>query len=97
MQSWNGCLMQESVLQQFRVIEITDQEGRRLKVSQGAGDGSMFGTDETNSGGLLARETMRNNISAEWVGDTLKLQTLVVEKYLYLVSLQFQIVKYCLM
>ena len=33
---------------------ITDQEGRRLKVSQGAGDGSLFGTDEANSGGLLA-------------------------------------------
>ena len=51
---------------------ITDQEGRRLKVSQGAGDGSLFGTDEANSGGLLARETMRNNLTAEWVGDTLK-------------------------
>ena len=50
---------------------ITDQEGRRLKVSQGAGDGSLFGTDEANSGGLLARETMRNNISAEWNGDNL--------------------------
>ena len=52
---------------------ITDQEGRRLKVSQGAGDGSLFGTDEANSGGLLARETMRNNLTAEWVGDTLKI------------------------
>ena len=31
----------------------------------------MFGTDEANSGGLLARETMRNNISAEWNGDNL--------------------------
>ena len=53
------------------LIAITDQEGRRLKVTQGAGDGSMFGTDEANSGGLLARETMRNNISAEWNGDNL--------------------------
>ena len=52
-------------------FQITDQEGRRLKVSQGAGDGSLFGTDEANSGGLLARETMRNNISAEWNGDNL--------------------------
>ena len=52
-------------------FQITDQEGRRLKVSQGAGDGAMFGTDEANSGGLLARETMRNNISAEWNGDNL--------------------------
>ena len=52
-------------------LQITDQEGRRLKVTQGAGDGSMFGTDEANSGGLLARETMRNNLTAEWVGDNL--------------------------
>ena len=50
---------------------ITDQEGRRLKVSQGAGDGSMFGTDEANSGGLLARETMRNNLNFAWQGDNL--------------------------
>ena len=31
----------------------------------------MFGTDEANGGGLLARETMRNNLSAEWNGDNL--------------------------
>ena len=52
-------------------IQIEDQEGRRIKLTQGAGDGTMFGTDETNNGGLLARETMRNNISAEWSGDNL--------------------------
>ena len=52
-------------------LAITDQEGRRLKITQGAGDGTMFGTDETNNGGILARETMRNNITAEWSGDTL--------------------------
>ena len=28
---------------------ITDQQGRRLKVTQGAGDGSMFGTDEAQA------------------------------------------------
>ena len=54
-------------------ITITDQEGRRLKVTQGAGDGALFGTDEANGGGLLARETMRNNLSAEWNGDNLVL------------------------
>ena len=54
-------------------MTITDQEGRRLKVTQGAGDGFLFGTDEANNGGLLARETMRNNISAEWKGDNLVL------------------------
>ena len=35
------------------LLTITDQEGRRLKVTQGAGDGTMFGTDEANNGGLL--------------------------------------------
>ena len=54
-------------------MTVTDQEGRRLKVTQGAGDGFLFGTDEANNGGLLARETMRNNISAEWSGDNLVL------------------------
>ncbi|MDA9719134.1 flagellin [Betaproteobacteria bacterium] len=54
-------------------ITVTDQEGRRLKITQGAGDGALFGTDEANGGGLLARETMRNNISAEWNGDNLVL------------------------
>ena len=54
------------------LLKIEDQEGRRLKVTQGAGDGTMFGTDETNNGGLLARETMRNNISVAWEGDNLK-------------------------
>ena len=55
------------------LIQIQDQEGRRIKVTQGAGDGTLFGTDETNNGGLLARETMRNNISVEWSGDNLVL------------------------
>ena len=55
------------------LIQIQDQEGRRIKVTQGAGDGTLFGTDETNNGGLLARETMRNNLSAEWSGDNLVL------------------------
>ena len=31
----------------------------------------MFGTDEANGGGLLARETMRNNLTAAWEGDNL--------------------------
>ena len=53
-------------------IQITDQNGRRrIKVTQGAGDGTMFGTDATNNGGLLATETVRNNLSAAWSGDNL--------------------------
>ena len=74
MQSWKDCLMQEvgASATDAGLLKIEDQEGRRLKVTQGAGDGTMFGTDETNNGGLLARETMRNNISVAWEGDNLK-------------------------
>ena len=53
-------------------LNIEDQEGRRIKLSQGAGDGTLFGTDSLNNGGVLARETTRNNITAEWEGSTLK-------------------------
>jgi flagellin len=52
-------------------LTITDQAGRRIKVTQGAGDGTMFGTDATNNGGLLAIETTRNNITAAFNGDNL--------------------------
>ncbi|OUV02953.1 MAG: hypothetical protein CBC42_05460 [Betaproteobacteria bacterium TMED82] len=54
-------------------IVIEDDQGRRLKVTQGAGDGALFGTDEQTSGGLLARETERNNISAAWEGSKIVL------------------------
>ena len=46
--------MRELVQQASGAITITDQEGRRLKVTQGAGDGTMFGTDEANNGGLVS-------------------------------------------
>lgn len=52
-------------------IQVEDQSGRRIKVTQGAGDGTMFGTDATNNGGLLAIETTRNNLTAAWSGDNL--------------------------
>ena len=42
-----------------------------LKVTQGAGDGTMFGTDATNNGGLLANETVRNNLTFAFNGDNL--------------------------
>ena len=60
-------------LRQVRQIKfkLTDQSGRSIKVTQGAGDGTMFGTDATNNGGLLATETVRNNLSAAWSGDNL--------------------------
>ena len=52
-------------------IKITDQSGRRIKVTQGAGDGTLFGTDAVNSGGLLANETTRNNLTFAFNGDNL--------------------------
>ena len=53
------------------LIQIEDQSGRRLKVTQGAGDGTLFGTDAVNNGGLLANETVRNNLNFAWDGDNL--------------------------
>ena len=52
-------------------IQIEDQSGRRIKVTQGAGDGTMFGTDAVNNGGLLANETIRNNLTFAFNGDNL--------------------------
>jgi flagellin len=52
-------------------IQIEDQSGRRLKVTQGAGDGTMFGTDAVNAGGLLANQTTRNNLTFAFNGDNL--------------------------
>ena len=52
-------------------FQITDQEGRRLKVTHDAGDGAMFGTDEANSGGLLHARQCVTTLTAEWQGDNL--------------------------
>ena len=52
-------------------IQIEDQSGRRVKVTQGAGDGTLFGTDAVNNGGLLANETIRNNLTFAFNGDNL--------------------------
>ena len=51
-------------------LTIEDDQGRRIEVLQGAGDGFLFGTDIENGGGLLARETARNPISVAWDGDS---------------------------
>ena len=52
-------------------VQIQDQSGRRVKVTQGAGDGTLFGTDAVNNGGLLAQETIRNNLNFAFDGDNL--------------------------
>ena len=50
---------------------INDEEGRRIKISQGIGNGFLFGTDAVNCGPLLARETTRNNLAVEWEDNNL--------------------------
>ena len=52
-------------------IQIEDQSGRRVKVTQGAGDGTLFGTDAVNNGGLLANETIQNNLTFAFNGNNL--------------------------
>ncbi len=53
------------------VLTISDTQGRRLEVSQGAGNGYLFGTDTVNGGSLLARASQNNPISVNWDGDNL--------------------------
>jgi flagellin len=52
-------------------LTVTDAQGRRMEISQGPGDGTLFGTDIANGGALVKRETARNPISAAWDGDNL--------------------------
>ncbi|MFY8054202.1 MAG: flagellin [Limnohabitans sp.] len=52
-------------------FKIADEQGRRLEISQGAGDGNLFGTDADNDGSLLARASQSNPISVNWDGDNL--------------------------
>ena len=57
--------MLELVLLQHQQIKfrLRIKVEERIKVTQGAGDGTMFGTDAVNNGGLLANETVRNNLN----------------------------------
>jgi flagellin len=50
---------------------VTDSQGRSISVSQGAGDGYLFGTDSANDGALSVDETTQNTISAAWDGNNL--------------------------
>ncbi len=52
-------------------LTINDEEGRRIKVSQGIGNGFLFGTDAVNCGPLIQRETSRNNLFVKWEDDSL--------------------------
>ena len=48
---------------------IEDAQGRYLEVSQGAGNGYFFGSDEQNSGSIYASANAQNNISVAWSDD----------------------------
>jgi len=52
-------------------LKLEDKQGRRIEISQGAGNGYLFGTDVANGGSLLARETTRNPMSVAWSGNNL--------------------------
>jgi len=52
-------------------ITVTDAQGRALKISQGAGDGTLFGTDSANDGALTVDQTTQTNLSVAWDGDDL--------------------------
>jgi flagellin len=60
-----------SVSQAAGVFTVTDAQGRAMKISQGAGDGTIFGTDSTNSGALTIDKNIQTNLSAEWDGNNL--------------------------
>jgi len=53
------------------VLTVSDTQGRRLEVSQGPGNGFLFGTDTVNGGSLLARASQNNPLSVNWDGDNL--------------------------
>lgn len=53
------------------VLTVSDTQGRRLEVSQGPGNGFLFGTDTVNGGSLLARASQDNPLSVNWDGDNL--------------------------
>ena len=52
-------------------ITVTDDQGRALKISQGAGDGTLFGTDSANNGALTIEQTTQTNLSVAWDGNDL--------------------------
>lgn len=53
------------------VFSVIDAQGRSIKVSQGAGDGTVFGTDSANDGALSVEKNVQSNLSAAWSGNDL--------------------------
>ena len=54
-----------------KFITVADDQGRRIEISQGGGNGYLFGTDTANGGSLLARASQNNPLSVNWDGDNL--------------------------
>jgi len=52
-------------------VKVEDDQGRRIEISQGGGNGYLFGTDTANGGSLLARASQNNPLSVNWDGDNL--------------------------
>jgi len=52
-------------------MEISDKQGRKIEVSQGAGSGAIFGTDVVNVGALKVDANIQSNLSAAWNGNDL--------------------------
>lgn len=52
-------------------LTVTDAEGRRIVISQGAGSGALFGTDASNDGALTVDATTASNLTASWNGNDL--------------------------
>ena len=56
------------------LLFVSDDEGRRIEISQGAGDGTLFGTESENDDeSILVEATTPNGISAAWDGDEIVL------------------------
>lgn len=63
-----------TVSQASGVLSVSDAEGRRIEISQGAGDGTLFGTESENDDeSILVEATTPNGISAAWDGDEIVL------------------------
>jgi flagellin len=53
---------------------VSDAEGRRIEISQGAGDGTLFGTtSENDNKSIISEASTANGVSAAWDGDDLVL------------------------
>ena len=61
-----------SLTQAAGKFTLADAQGRALKISQGAGDGTVFGTDSANAGALTVDKNIQSNLSAAWDGNNLK-------------------------